>query len=234
MPLAALVGARLGRRCRTPSARAAAGAILVSGGLGGAGAAAEGGGRADRPAPDPGRDRARPGPLGADRDGARRAGRRRRSTAAGRSPLATPASSIGLLALTPIFTSDIADQRQDAIDAGTAVILDSRVAAAAEDRPRAADRGPARRGAGEGADDRPRLRTAARTTRPNAPASAAARELQEQLNRGATHAFSPSFGLAAVARPAGADTDRPGEEGGAVSADGPVSNLAIGARSDRS
>ena len=34
---------------------------------------------------------------------------------------------IGLLALTPIFTADIAQQRHDAIDAGTAVILDSKV-----------------------------------------------------------------------------------------------------------
>ena len=34
---------------------------------------------------------------------------------------------IGLLALTPIFTHDIAQQRNDAIDAGTAVILDSQV-----------------------------------------------------------------------------------------------------------
>ena len=35
---------------------------------------------------------------------------------------------IGLLALTPIFTHDIAQQRQDAIDAGTAVVLDSKAA----------------------------------------------------------------------------------------------------------
>ena len=34
--------------------------------------------------------------------------------------------AIGLLALTPLFTSDIAQQRHDAIDAGTAVVLDSR------------------------------------------------------------------------------------------------------------
>ena len=34
---------------------------------------------------------------------------------------------IGLLALTPIFTHDIAQQRNDAINAGTAVVLDSKV-----------------------------------------------------------------------------------------------------------
>src|SRR6185312_3889376 len=32
---------------------------------------------------------------------------------------------VGLLALTPIFTADIAEQRRDAIEAGTAVLLDS-------------------------------------------------------------------------------------------------------------
>ena len=78
---------------------------------------------------------------------------------------------IGLLALTPIFTADIADQRDDAIDAGTAV--DPRLAGqpAAEDRPGAADRRPARRREGQGADDRPGLRTAARPTPANAPKS---------------------------------------------------------------
>ena len=42
-------------------------------------------------------------------------------------------------------------------------------------------------------------------------------ELQDQLDRGATHAFSPSFGLGALIGPAGPDPDRPGEEGGPVS-----------------
>ena len=34
---------------------------------------------------------------------------------------------IGLLALTPVFTADLAEQRRNAIDAGTAVVLDARV-----------------------------------------------------------------------------------------------------------
>ena len=76
------------------------------------GPAAQGGGGADRAAADDGRDRPRPGALGADRDRARAAAPRRRSTVAGRSPRATPASSSACLALTPIFTADIAEQRQ--------------------------------------------------------------------------------------------------------------------------
>ena len=44
-------------------------------------------------------------------------------------------------------------------------------------------------------------------------------ELQDQLDRGATHAFSPSFGLGGPARPARPDPDRPGAEGRAVSAE---------------
>ena len=41
-------------------------------------------------------------------------------------------------------------------------------------------------------------------------------ELQDQLDRGATHAFSPSFAIAALIAPAGADPDRPGAEDRAV------------------
>ena len=106
---------------------------------------------------------------------------------------------IGLLALTPIFTHDIAaaaprrDQRRHR--------RDPRLAGrpAAEDRPGAEDRRPPRRREGQGADDRPRLRTAARRPAANAPKWSQLRdELQDQLDRGATHAFSPSFGLAAL------------------------------------
>ena len=45
----------------------------------------------------------------------------------------------------------------------------------------------------------PRLRPAARRPRANASEVVDLREeLQDQLDRGATHAFSPSFGLAAL------------------------------------
>lgn len=105
---------------------------------------------------------------------------------------------IGLLALTPIFTADIAQQRRDAIDAGTAVILDSRVpplekidlAQGIEDRLEG-ERGkvPTIGPAFEPLPSDPEERDAVVALR---------EELQDQLDRGATHAFSASFGLAAL------------------------------------
>ncbi len=105
---------------------------------------------------------------------------------------------VGLLALTPIFTADIAEQRRDAIDAGTAVILDSRVppltkidlAQRIEDRLEG-ERGkvPTIGPAFEPLPSDPVEREAVVTLRD---------ELQDQLDRGATHAFSASFGLAAL------------------------------------
>jgi hypothetical protein len=105
---------------------------------------------------------------------------------------------LGLLALTPIFTADIAQQRHDAIDAGTAVILDSevppltkidlaqRIEARLEgERGKVPTIGPAFEPLPSDPDEREavvRLRE----------------ELQDQLDRGATHAFSASFGLAAL------------------------------------
>ncbi len=105
---------------------------------------------------------------------------------------------IGILAVTPIFTHDIAEQRRDAIDAGTAVILDSQVppllkldlAQKIEDRlddekGKVPTIGPAFEPLPEDPEERDQV-------------VQLREELQEQLNRGATHAFSPSFGLAAL------------------------------------
>jgi MFS family permease len=105
---------------------------------------------------------------------------------------------IGLLALTPIFTHDIAKQREDAIDAGTAVILDSRVSPLIKidlaqrisdrlggEKGRVPTIGPAFQPLPEDPVDR-------------AGVEQLRDELQEQLNRGATHAFSQSFLLAAL------------------------------------
>ncbi len=105
---------------------------------------------------------------------------------------------IGLLALTPVFTADIAQQRDDAINAGTAVILDSKVnpllkielAQRIEDRlegekGKVPTIGPAFEPLPSDADER-------------AAVEGLRDELQEQLNRGATHAFSPSFLIAAL------------------------------------
>jgi len=105
---------------------------------------------------------------------------------------------IGLLALTPVFTADIAQQRDDAINAGTAVILDSKVnplvkidlAQRIEDRlegekGKVPTIGPAFEPLPSDAGER-------------AAVEGLRDELQEQLNRGATHAFSPSFLLGAL------------------------------------
>jgi hypothetical protein len=105
---------------------------------------------------------------------------------------------IGILAVTPIFTHDIAEQRHDAIDAGTAVVLDSSVppllkldlaqrieSRLDEEKGKVPTIGPAF----EPLPDDPAERDEVVQLRD---------ELQDQLNRGATHAFSPSFGLAAL------------------------------------
>jgi MFS family permease len=105
---------------------------------------------------------------------------------------------IGLLALTPIFTHDIAEQRTDAIDAGTAVVLDSKVSPLlkiqlaqriderlGEEKGKVPTLGPVF----EPLPDDPGDREAVVNLR---------EDLQDQLDRGATHAFSPSFGLGAL------------------------------------
>lgn len=105
---------------------------------------------------------------------------------------------IGLLILTPIFTSDIAEQRRDAIDAGTAVILDSPASpllkldlAERINERLEAERGkvPTIGAAFEPLPDDPSERDEVVQLRD---------ELQDQLDRGATHAFSTSFILAAL------------------------------------
>jgi MFS family permease len=105
---------------------------------------------------------------------------------------------IGLLALTPIFTADIATQRDQAIDAGTAVILDSRVSPLLKIE--LAQRIEERLEGEEG-----KVPTIDPAFEP-LPDDIAEREsvlvlrdeLQDQLDRGATHAFSPSFLLGAL------------------------------------
>jgi hypothetical protein len=106
--------------------------------------------------------------------------------------------AIGLIVLTPVFTSDIAEQREDAIDAGTAVVLDSpiRPVLKLELSQRIADRLEEQRG------KVPRIAPAFEPL-PADPGDRAEvlllrGELQDQLDRAATHAFSASFGIAAV------------------------------------
>jgi len=197
MPLAAFLGSRIGPQVAEARSRAAAGAILVSGGLGGLALLP----KAEIALTVPPQILVGIGlslVLSALTETAL-AGKAPQAIHGGWTISARHAGVvIGLLALTPIFTDDIADQRRDAIDAGTAVVLDSPVSPLLklelaqriedrldEERGRVPTIGPAF----EPLPDDPEEREEVVQLRD---------ELQEQLNRGATHAFSPSFGLAAL------------------------------------
>ncbi len=197
MPLAAILGSRLSRLVPSARARAAAGAILVSGGLGGLALLP----RAAVALTLPPQILIGVGlslVLSALTETAL-SGRAPQAIHGGWTISARHAGVvIGLLALTPIFTHDIAQQREDAIDAGTAVILDSKVspllkidlAKKIEDRL-------------EGEKGKVPTIGPAFEPLPTDPTARAGveqlqSELQDQLDRGATHAFSPSFGLAAL------------------------------------
>jgi MFS family permease len=197
MPLAAILGSRLGPLVPSARARAAAGAILVSGGLGGLALLP----KAEVALTLPPQVLVGIGlslVLSALTETAL-GGRAPQAIHGGWTISARHAGVvIGLLALTPIFTADIAQQRDDAINAGTAVILDAKVnpllkidlAQKIEDRLEGEEGkvptlGPAFEPLPSDSGDR-------------ADVEQLRDELQEQLNRGATHAFSPSFGLAAL------------------------------------
>jgi MFS family permease len=197
MPLAALLGARLGPAVGSERARAAAGAILVAGGLGGLALL-----------PKAEVALTLPPQLLIGIGLALVLSALTETALLGRAPQAIHGGwtisarhagvAIGLLLLTPVFVSDIAQQREDAIDAGTAVVLDSRVepllklqlAQRIEDRLEG-ERGkvPTLGPAFEPLPSDPRDRADVIQLR---------EELQDQLDRGATHAFSPSFGLGAL------------------------------------
>jgi MFS family permease len=197
MPLSALAGSRLNPLVSSARARAAAGAILVSGGLAGLALLPH----AEVALTMPPQVLVGVGlslVLSALTETALH-GRAPQAIHGGWTISARHAGVvIGLLALTPIFTADIAEQRRDAIAAGTAVVLDSRVdpllklelAQRIDDRlegerGRVPTIGPAFEPLPEDSGDR-------------AEVVELRDDLQEQLNRGATHAFSPSFGLGAA------------------------------------
>lgn len=197
MPLAALLGARIGPSAGSARARAAAGAILVSGGLGGLALLP----RAEVALTLPPQLLVGVGlalVLSALTE----------TALLGRAPQAIHGGwtissrhagvAIGLIALTPLFTAEIADQRREAIEAGTAVVLDSPVSPLVKLRlsQRIDDQLEGERGrvpkigpAFEPLPTDPEERQEVETLRG---------ELQDQLDRGATHAFSSSFGLAAL------------------------------------
>ncbi len=197
MPLAALLGARLSGWVDDARARAAAGALLLAGGLGGLALLPKATVALTLP------------PQVLIGVGLALVLSALTETAlAGRAPQAIHGGwtisarhagvVIGLLALTPVFTHDIAVQQKDAINAGTAVVLDSPI------RPvlkislakKISERLEAESG---------KVPNLGHVFEP-LPEDEAERaevvelrsELQDQLDRGATHAFSPSFGIAAL------------------------------------
>ncbi len=197
MPLAALLGSRLGPAAGSDRARAAAGAILVAGGLGGLALL-----------PDAEVILTLPPQLLVGVGLALVLSALTETALAGKAPQAIHGGwtisarhagvAIGLIALTPVFTADIAQQRRDAIDAGTAVVLDSRVEPLLklELSQQIEDRLEAERG---------KVPTIGSAFEPlpgdpddRADVIGLREELQDQLDRGATHAFSPSFGLGAL------------------------------------
>ena len=197
MPLAALLGSRIAPLVPSARARAGAGAILLAGGLAGLGLMP----KALIVLTIPPQILVGIGlslVLSALTE----------TALAGRSPQAihggwTIASRhagvvAGLLALTPVFTADLAEQQRDAIDAGTAVVLDARLdptlkielaGRISENLDREDGRVPVIDPAFE--------------PPPEDPDDAAAAEelktaLQDQLDRAATKAFSASFLIAAL------------------------------------
>jgi hypothetical protein len=197
MPLAAILGSRLGPLVPSARARAAAGAILVSGGLGGLALL-----------PSAKVVLTLPPQILVGIGLSLVLSALTETALGGRAPQAIHGGwtisarhagvVIGLLALTPIFTHDIAQQREDAIEAGTAVVLDSPInpllkidlaqkigAQLESERGKVPTLGPVF----EPLPSDPGERAETEQLRG---------ELQNQLDRGATHAFSPSFGLAAL------------------------------------
>jgi MFS family permease len=196
MPLAALLSSPLARQVPSVPARAAAGAILIAGGLAGLGLL-----------PDATVALTFPSQVLVGVGLALTLTALTEAALAGRAPQAihggwTIAARhagvvLGLLLLTPVFTADLREQRRDAIDAGTAVLLDARVepllkidlaervtSRLEEERGRVPVIGPAFEPLPDDPEDREAV-------------LGLEADLQDQLDRAATHAFSASFLLAA-------------------------------------
>ena len=197
MPLAAVLGSRLGNRVPDARARAAAGAILLAGGLGALALLP----KAEVWLTLPPQVLIGIGlslVLSALTETAL-SGRDPQAIHGGWTISARHAGVvIGLLALTPVFTHDIAVQQKNAINAGTSVILDSPV------RPlvkiglaeKISEHLEAQDGKvpnlGHVFDPLPE------DEGERAEVVELREELQDQLDRGATHAFQPSFAIAAL------------------------------------
>ena len=197
MPLAAILGSRLGGWVADTRARAAAGAILLAGGLGGLALLP----KAEVVLTLPPQALIGVGlslVLSALTETAL-SGRDPQAIHGGWTISARHAGVvIGLLALTPVFTHDIAVQQKDAINAGTSVILDSPInpllkldlAKKISEHLEGEDgKVPNLGHVFEPLPDDEGERSEVVQLRS---------ELQDQLDRGATHAFQPSFLIAAL------------------------------------
>jgi predicted MFS family arabinose efflux permease len=197
MPLAAIVGSKLTDRVPDSRSRAAAGAILVSGGLAGLAFLP----KATIVLTIPPQILVGIGlslVLSALTE----------TALGGRAPQATHGGwtissrhagvVIGLLALTPIFTAEIDQQRHDAIDAGTAVILDSPInpLLKLDLAQKVSDQLETEKGKVPTID--PAFEPKPEDPGERAEVEQLQGELQDQLDRGATAAFSTSFILAAL------------------------------------
>ncbi len=105
---------------------------------------------------------------------------------------------VGLLALTPVFTADLREQRRNAIDAGTAVVLDAQVdpVLKIDLAQRIADQLDRERGKVPVID--PAFEPLPSDPGDRGDALTLKSELQDQLDRAATHAFSASFLIGAL------------------------------------
>jgi MFS family permease len=197
MPLAAVVGSRVSGWVEDERSRAAAGALLLAGGLGGLALLP----KAEVALTVPPQILIGIGlslVLSALTE----------TALSGRSPQAIHGGwtisarhagvCIGLLALTPVFTHDIAVQQKQAINAGTSVILDSPI------RP-TVKLGLAKKISEHLELEDGKVPNLGHVFDPlpedegeRAETIDLREELQDQLNAGATHAFSPSFGIAAL------------------------------------
>jgi MFS family permease len=197
MPLAAIVGSKLTDRVPDSRSRAAAGAILVSGGLAGLAFL-----------PKATIVLTMPPQILVGIGLALVLSALTETALGGRAPQAihggwTISSRhagvvIGLLALTPIFTAEINQQRHDAIDAGTAVILDSPInpLLKLDLAQKVSDQLETEKGKVPTID--PAFEPKPTDPGERAEVEQLQGELQDQLDRGATAAFSTSFILAAL------------------------------------
>jgi predicted MFS family arabinose efflux permease len=197
MPLAAILGSRLGGYVEDARARAAAGAILLAGGLGGLALL-----------PNALVVLTVPPQILVGIGLSLVLSALTETALSGRAPQAIHGGwtisarhagvVIGLLALTPVFTHDIAVQQKNAINAGTAVILDSpispllKIDLAKKISEHLESEDGKVPNLGHVFDPLPE------DEGERAEVVELRSELQDQLDRGATHAFSPSFGIAAL------------------------------------